>query len=77
LGNTCYISRRIPIKKNYLEEKMKASGAIKESLTEKLLIELFEQRVDSINWDQVKTDVLGFLRDKSQVSLWSANFLRR
>ncbi len=71
-----YMARGIPIQKSYLEEKMKASGALNQTLTEKLLIELFEKRVDTINWDQAKADVLRFLKDKNQVKLWSANFFK-
>ncbi len=71
-----YMARNVAVNKNYLDEKMKASGAISEPLTEKLLIELFEKRVESINWDQAKTDVIGFLKDKNQVNLWSGQFFK-
>ena len=71
-----YMARGIAVKGNYLEEKMKASGALHEPLTEKLLIELFEKRAESVNWDQAKADVIGFLKDKNQVNLWSANFFK-
>lgn len=71
-----YIARQTPLKKKYLEDKMIASGALKEPLTKDLLISLFENRVDTIDWDQAKQDVLGFLRDKNQVKLWSASFFK-
>jgi len=71
-----YMARNTPIKKSYLEEKMKASGALNEPLTENLLIELFEKRVDTIDWQQAQRDVLSFLKDKNQVKLWSANFFK-
>ncbi len=71
-----YMARGIPVKRGYLEEKMKASEALNEPLTERLLIELFEKRVETINWDQAKADVLGFLKDKNQVNLWSAKFFK-
>lgn len=71
-----YMARHIPIQKTYLEEKMKASGALNEPLTKKLLVHLFEKRVDSINWDQAKNDVVGFLKDKNQIHLWSAKFFK-
>lgn len=71
-----YMARGIPVNKKYLEEKMKTSGVLAKPLTEKMLIKLFEKRVDAINWDQAKGDVLGFLRDKSQVNLWSAKFFK-
>lgn len=71
-----YLARKTPLKKSYLEEKMKASGAINEPLTEKLLINFFEKRVDDIDWDQAKADVIGFLKDKNQINLWSAHFFK-
>jgi predicted nucleotidyltransferase component of viral defense system len=71
-----YLSRGVHVKKTYLEEKMSASGALKEPLTEKLLIKLFEERIQKIDWQQAKDDVLGFLKDKNQVKLWSAQFFK-
>lgn len=71
-----YMARQTPLKKKYLEDKMIASGALKEPLTKDLLVSLFENRVDTIDWDQAKQDVLGFLRDKNQVKLWSATFFK-
>ena len=71
-----YMARNTPIKKSYLEEKMKTSGELNEPLTEKLLVELFEKRVDAIDWQQAKSDVLGFLKDQNQVNLWSADFFK-
>ncbi|MEN0057389.1 MAG: nucleotidyl transferase AbiEii/AbiGii toxin family protein [Bdellovibrio sp.] len=71
-----YLARGVHIKKSYLEEKMKASGALKQKLTEKILIDLFKQRVDSINWNQAQKDVLSFLKDKNQIQLWSASFFK-
>lgn len=71
-----YIARGIPIKKSYLEEKMKASGVLTAPLTENLLIELFEKRIDAIDWNQAKADVMEFLKDRSQTDLWSASFFK-
>jgi predicted nucleotidyltransferase component of viral defense system len=69
-----YLARGISVKKTYLEEKMKASGLLQKPLTEKILIDLFEKRVETIDWDQAKADVLGFLKDKNQINLWSKKF---
>lgn len=71
-----YMTRGISINKNYLEEKMKNSGALEQTLTKKLLIELFEKRVSAIDWNQAKSDVLRFLKDKNQVNLWSSQFFK-
>lgn len=71
-----YLARNIALKKSYLEEKMKASGALNEPLTKEWLINFFEKRVETIDWVQAKQDVLGFLKDKNQVKLWSAAFFK-
>ncbi len=71
-----YLAHKIPVKKDYLEEKMKASKALSEPLTEKILIELFEKRVDLINWEDAKKDVVRFLKDKNQIKLWSSQFFK-
>lgn len=72
-----YLARNISVKKSYLEEKMIASEALKRPLTEDLLIELFENRVNTIDWEQAKSDVIDFLKDKNQVNLWSAEFFKQ
>jgi len=71
-----YLSRNIPLKKIYLEDKMKESGALNTPLTKELLIDLFKKRVDSIDWDQAKNDVLTHIQDKSLVNLWSPQFFK-
>ncbi len=71
-----YLARGIPLKRKYLEEKMRASGALSEPLTQKLLIRLFEKRVDTIDWEQAKQDVRVFLKDKTQIKLWSSRFFK-
>lgn len=71
-----YLARGVPIKRTYLEEKMKDSGVLEGNLTEKKLIELFDKRVDSINWQQAKADVARFLKDKNQITLWSVDFFK-
>lgn len=71
-----YLARGTAIKKSYLEEKMKASKALVEPLTRELLISLFEKRAEAVDWDQAKADVLGFLKDKNQVNLWSTSFFK-
>jgi predicted nucleotidyltransferase component of viral defense system len=71
-----YMARNIPLKKSYLEEKMRSSGVLSESLTKDLLISFFEKRVDSIDWESAKQDVLGFLKNKDQVRLWSPTFFK-
>lgn len=69
-----YLARQVHLNRNYLEEKMRASKAIDKPLTEKLLIEIFQERVKSIDWSNAKQDVYPFVKDKRQVELWSTEF---
>lgn len=55
-----FLARSVSLKKNYLEEKMKVSKALSEPLTEELLKELFEKRLNSIDWDKQKLMYLSF-----------------
>ena len=71
-----YLAREIPVKRSYLEEKLKSSKILDETLTEKLLIELFEKRVETIDWNQARSDVLSFLKDKNQINFWSTEFFK-
>jgi predicted nucleotidyltransferase component of viral defense system len=69
-----FLSREIPIRSDYLEEKLRDSGALDGKLTKKLLVNLFRKRVEDVDWKQAKDDVSPFIRDKSQIKLWSAPF---
>lgn len=71
-----YMARNASLKAKYLEEKMQASGVLSGPLTKNELVQLFEKRVESIDWDQAKKDVDIFLKDKNQISLWSAKFFK-
>lgn len=71
-----YIARNIPLKKAYLEEKMQDSGVLQEPLTRDLLLDFFSKRVEAIDWEKAKQDVLVFLKDKNQVALWSPDFFK-
>jgi len=71
-----YIARGIPLKKTYLEEKMRNSGALNVPLTKELIVDLFRKRVDMIDWNQATQDVLPFLKDKNQIKLWSPPFFK-
>jgi predicted nucleotidyltransferase component of viral defense system len=71
-----YLARKIPINKKYLDEKLKASNALKKPLTEQLLIKMFQEKVDSVDWVVAKNDVRNFLKDKKQIELWSADFFK-
>jgi hypothetical protein len=71
-----FMARNLPLKRSYLEEKMRASNVLNEPLTKEHLISLFEKRMDLIDWDQARKDVIGFIDDKNQINLWSSAFFK-
>lgn len=71
-----YIARDIPLNLQHLESRMKQSGNLPASttLTEDLLMELFEKKISSFDIESAKQDILQFIRDPSKVALWSREF---
>lgn len=71
-----YMSRDIPIHLPYLEEKMRKGGTWIEEhpLNREALISLYEERVQQIDFNEAKNDVLAFIKDPRELDLWSTDF---
>ncbi len=71
-----FIGRRIPCRIEYLTEKMVQTGHWKreDTLDKDILLELLEEKFKTVDFEQVKRDVLPFLKDKQELALWSAEF---
>lgn len=71
-----FLRRGIPLNAEYLQECMRANGELKEKeiLTAAKLKQLLEMRLQSVNLEDVKEDVRPFLRDQTQLDLWSIDF---
>ncbi|GHV95998.1 hypothetical protein AGMMS50293_23180 [Spirochaetia bacterium] len=71
-----YLSSGIPVNLPHLEARMRQSGNRKTEniLTHKELIKLLEDRFSRIDYEQVKSDALPFVRDTASLDLWSQNF---
>lgn len=68
------ISRNVPLNRRYLEDKLKDSMGKEFTLSKESLIELFQKRVESINWDQARQDVASFITDEMSTKIWSPEF---
>jgi predicted nucleotidyltransferase component of viral defense system len=71
-----FLRRNIPLNPNYLIECMSVAGDLSrhEPLTEEKVKKLLNERLRSINLNAAKEDVKPFLRDPSQLDLWSVDF---
>jgi hypothetical protein len=52
----------------------KPSGWKKPTLTEAAFRELLEQKIDSVNLDRVKDDVIRFIPNADRLKIWSAAY---
>ncbi|MFN3696857.1 MAG: nucleotidyl transferase AbiEii/AbiGii toxin family protein [Pseudobdellovibrio sp.] len=71
-----YLTQNIKLKLSYLEEKIKSSEHHIQLIDRDKLIELFENKISTVDWSQAKNDVYIFLKDKSQINLWSEDFFK-
>lgn len=71
-----YLSRNAPVNMRHLKARLADSGYTDENfnLTREALISMLNERFASIDYEQAKRDVLPFIKDKSKLDLWSAEF---
>lgn len=70
-----YIRKSVPLRLSHLAERAYASGDIKQrSLTEAEFKTLLSSRIDVVNMDKVRTDMLRFLSDPAKIAQWSAKY---
>lgn len=71
-----FISRQTPVHLKHLEERLRQSKHYIEDypLTEQKVKESLHTKIDSLNIQQAKQDMLPFLRDDSQINIWSPEF---
>ena len=67
-----FVAKKIPCNLNHLEMRMRQTEHIDQELTRDKLLELLHERIDTIDWEKAKADVLPFITDKREVELWSA-----
>ena len=71
-----FLGRNIPVKLSYLEQKIEYTKAYKRTqhLRAEDVISLLEQKLRSVNWEDARQDIIRFLNNPSEVSLWSEDF---
>lgn len=73
-----YISKNIPVNLLHLESRLKQTNTIDSgfSLTLDSLKVLLFERFDEIDFETAKLDVLPFIKDSSNLDLWSSEFFK-
>lgn len=73
-----FLRRGIPLNIHYLETCMRNGKELQpeESLTREKLLTLLHKRIETIDLASAKEDVAPFLRDPTQLDLWSIDFFK-
>lgn len=71
-----YIREGIELDLEHLIERAKQFGAGVDVSSREALIEALDRQIDSIDFDNAKQDVVPFLRDRSELEIWSPRFFK-
>lgn len=73
-----YVTRGTKINLQHLEARMRQSGHYIDTrpLTRNILLEMLYAKIDTLNIDNARADVMFFLRDPEKISVWSQDFFR-
>lgn len=71
-----YLSQGVPIGLAYLKNKLEQSGLAShaEILSPEKVKQLILSKIQTVDFDAAKRDVLPFIKDPASLKLWSANF---
>ena len=71
-----FVSQKIPLNLKHLEERMRQTGHYNEiqGLTRERFLEYFLTRVETLDIENAKKDILPFLHDPLQIEVWSQKF---
>jgi predicted nucleotidyltransferase component of viral defense system len=73
-----YLSNDIPVNALHLEARMRQSGHYEDQkhLGQNDIIALVEQRLSSVDFEQVKNDILPYIKDTRSIEVWSSEFFK-
>lgn len=67
---------KTPVNVPYLQEKLLDSAHLENglSLTRDVLMNMLHSRIEQIDFENAKKDVLGFIKDRQALDLWNKDF---
>jgi hypothetical protein len=70
-----YIKNKVPLHLDHFAERAKASNDLPtDTLTKKEFRQLLAKRIDSVDMEKVKADVIRFIPDSSRLKIWSVKY---
>ena len=71
-----YIQNRVELDLAHLIERAKESEPTADVSTREKLLAAFDARIDTIDFENAKQDVLPYLKDQTEVDIWSREFFK-
>ena len=71
-----YIQNRVELDLAHLIERAKESEPTADVSTREKLLDAFDARIDTIDFENAKEDVLPYLKDPKEVDIWSREFFK-
>ena len=71
-----YIQNRVELDLVHLIERAKESEPTADVSTREKLLAAFDVRIDTIDFENAKEDVLPYLKDPKEVDIWSREFFK-
>jgi len=71
-----YIQHRVELDLVHLVERAKESDPTADVSTREKLLEAFDAQIDSVDFENAKQDVLPYLKDPTEVDIWSRAFFK-
>jgi predicted nucleotidyltransferase component of viral defense system len=72
-----YIKKGIPLDLGHFLSRAKDTGHWKaEKITREEIIELLQDKIDSVSFANIKEDVFRFIKDDNVLSIWSASYFK-
>ena len=74
-----YISRNIAVNLSHLKKRLVQSGHFDNAkiMHHQTLVDLLNNRIQKVDFDNAKKDVVDFLRDKQAIKIWSKDFFKK
>lgn len=72
-----YISRHVKLDLTHLIERAKESGPGTDVSSREKLIEVFDARIDALDVESAKEDVVPYLVDATEIDIWSQDFFHQ
>lgn len=71
-----YVTKGFPLHLFHLETRMRQSGhyLLKESMSPEIFLEVFRKKILHLNIDAAKEDVRRFIKNPSELDIWSVDF---